>query len=175
MTLSAFENRKSPGSRDGPPHRKKLEKSHPDVDYCVVSLDGLGLLPADWSGTAGLSWALVISSMAGICWVTQSVLGKAMHQDKNPLQTKIHMGCCVLTLNFWRLTTKTPLFFLGVLWVSDCNQSIGIGNLLEWYNHWAASSQAAARALESCVAMLTYRTTHLPPANRPNMSASCSQ
>ena len=111
---------------------------------------------------------------------TQSVLGwKAMRRDKNSkLQTTIHnMGCCVLILNVggW---PPHPLLMCTVLWVSDFNQSIGTGNLLEWFKGgrttWAALSQAAARALESCAAMLAYRTTHLPPANGPNMSASCS-
>ena len=109
---------------------------------------------------------------------TQSVLGwKAMRRDKNSkLQTAIHnMGCCVLILNVggW---PPHPLLMCTVLWVSDFNQSIGTGNVLEWFKGgiitWAALSQAAARALESCAAMLAYRTTHLPPANGPNMSAS---
>lgn len=157
------------------------------VDYCVVWLDALGRLPADWTGTGAASWGLVISSIAGIrenMWKPPLKLNlfwgwKAMHRDNNSKwQTAIHnMGCCVLILNVggW---PPHPLLRGTVLWVSDFNQNIGIGNVLEWFKGgittWAALSQAAARALESCAAMLAYSTTHLPPANGPNMSASCS-
>ena len=159
------------------------------VDYCVVLLDGLGRLPADWTGTGAASWGLVISSMAGIRWkhvenlrwnsvcfgVGKPCAGTKIQSCKRQFIT---LGCCCLDPQCWRLTTSSASDVYSTLSVgfqSEHRDWKCVGMVQRWDNHMSCIvTSCCTSSWKSCAAMLAYRTTHLPPANGPNMSASCS-
>ena len=128
------------------------------IVYWIICFFRLQTEPAQaqpvgvWSSAPSLE---SVKTCENLCWNTVCLGWKAVRRGLMAAD-----GCCVLTLNFGG---SPPHPLLRGTWVLDLNQSVGIGNLLEWFKGgmitWAASLQAAAQALESCAATLAYSTT----------------